>query len=308
MKYGNRNIKHNDMIIGCLYALGCETLYGLSYMFTKQATEMASEFMLLSWRFIISVLIMKVLIICGIMKIDIRKKNIKPIMMVALFSPCMYFIAETVGISHTTSSESGVFLACIPVASMIASTLILKKKPSKLQMTGILITLAGVVITVFSVDISSSMSKIGYISLFVAVVSYALYCTFVEKASDFDGAEITYIMLVSGAILFTILAVTETVLNGNVSQFITLPFREKSFLMAILYQGIGCSVAAFFLSNEAISKIGVNRTSSFIGVATVVSILAGAVFLKEKFTAYQFIGAIIIISGVYISNFKYRTD
>lgn len=45
------NIKQNSIITGCLCALGCEILYGWSYMFTKQATELASPFALLGWRF-----------------------------------------------------------------------------------------------------------------------------------------------------------------------------------------------------------------------------------------------------------------
>lgn len=73
-------------------------------------------------------------------------------------------------------------------------------------------------------------------------------------------------------------------------------------MIAILYQGIGCSVIAFFLSNIAISKIGVNRTASFIGISTVVSIVAGALILKENFSVYQLIGAIVIIMGVYVAN------
>ena len=83
-----------------------------------------------------------------------------------------------------------------------------------------------------------------------------------------------------------------------------MPFRESTFLIAVLYQGIGCSVAAFFLSNVAIAKIGVNRTSSFIGVSTVVSVIAGAVILKETFSLNQIIGAVVIIIGVYTANIK----
>lgn len=59
---------------------------------------------------------------------------------------------------------------------------------------------------------------------------------------------------------------------------------------------------AFFLSNVAIAKIGVNGTSSFIGVSTVVSIIAGALVLKEQFTVFQIIGAVVIIIGVYTAN------
>ena len=292
----------DKIIIGSSCAIGCEVLYGLSYIFTKQATANASSLALLGWRFLIAILVMSLLVGVGILKINLKGKNIKPLLLVALFSPVIYFIGETVGINHTTASESGVFLACIPVASLIASTVLLKKKPSRLQVIGILITLVGVVLTVVAVGATSSLSVIGYVFLLIAVVSYALYCVFVEKATDYTGVEVTYMMLVAGMIVFVILAIIEAVRNGNVGMLVKLPFYNHSFLIAILYQGIGCSVCAFFLSNVAISKIGVNRASSFIGVATVVSIVAGALLLKEPFSVYQIIGAVIIIIGVYTAN------
>lgn len=58
----------------------------------------------------------------------------------------------------------------------------------------------------------------------------------------------------------------------------------------------------FFLANMAIAKIGVNRTSSFIGVATVVSMIAGSLLLHESFTMWQIAGAVIILVGVYTAN------
>ena len=81
-----------------------------------------------------------------------------------------------------------------------------------------------------------------------------------------------------------------------------------NFAIAIIFQGIGCSVIAFFLFNVAISKIGVNRASSFIGVSTVVSIISGTISLNENFTIYQIIGAFVILSGVYIANTNKADD
>ncbi|MGN0313007.1 MAG: DMT family transporter [Lachnospiraceae bacterium] len=294
--------KQNNLITGCLCALGCETIFGLSYMFTKNATESVSAFALLGWRFFVAMVVMSLCVLVGFIKINLRGKDIKPLLLVALFSPCIYFIGETVGISHTTSSESGVFLACIPVVSILASALILKKEPSKMQILGILITLAGVTATVFAVGVTSSLSPVGYTFLLVAVISYALYSVFVEKAADYTGAEVTYIMLVAGAVVFVLLAVIEAAVKGNVGELLMLPVKDRAFLTAILYQGIGCSIVAFFLSNVAIAKIGVNRTSSFIGVSTVVSIIAGALLLKETFSIYQIVGALVIIAGVYTAN------
>ena len=296
--------KNNDTAIGCLCALGCEVLFGLSYAFTKNATDIASAFSLLGWRFLIAFATMAILVATRVVKVNLRGKALRPLLLVALFSPCLYFIGETVGISHTTASESGVFLAGIPIASLIASTLLLKKKPTKLQATGILVTLVGVLATVFAVGSSSSLSPVGYGFLLLAVVAYALYTVSVDRAKDFSGVEITFVMLAAGAAVFIALALAEGTANGTLQELVTLPFRSPAFAIAALYQGIGCSVAAFFLSNVAIAKIGVNRAVSFIGVATAVSIATGTLLLGEPFTFWQAIDAVVIVAGVCIANAK----
>ncbi len=295
-------MKRNNLIIGILCALGCEVLFGASFIFTKQATDVASELALLGWRFLVAFVIMSLCVLLRIIKVDIKGKKLRPLLIVALFSPVLYFIGETAGISNTTASESGVFLACIPVASLIASTVFLHKKPSRLQITGILITLIGVSITVLAVGVSSSLSVIGYTFLLAAVISYALYAVFVDKAAGYSAVEITYIMVAAGAVVFVILAIGEALIGGGVAKLVSLPLKETNFLIAILYQGIGCSILAFFLSNAAIARIGVNRTASFIGVSTVVSIITGTAVLNETFTVWQVAGAVVIIAGVYIAN------
>lgn len=296
--------EYKDSMIGCAATLACEFIFGLSYIFTKQAIDSASTLTLLGWRFLVAVLIMLLCSCLGFVKIRLKGKKIRPLVTVALFSPVIYYVCETIGISYTTTSESGAFLACIPVASLIASTLILKEKPRKIQVSGILVTLAGVLITVFAVGSKASFSVMGYIMLAAAVVSYSLYSVFVEKAEGYTEIEITFVMLAAGAAVYVTLALAEAIIKGNLAYVAMLPFTDMSFLSAILYQGIGCSILAFFLSNVAISRIGVNRTSSFIGVSTVVSIAAGIIVLKEAFSGAQVIGALVILAGVYIANSK----
>ena len=59
---------------------------------------------------------------------------------------------------------------------------------------------------------------------------------------------------------------------------------------------------AFLLYNLAIAYIGTNRSASFVGISTVVSILAGVVFLKERFSVLQAAGTFFVIGGVYLAN------
>lgn len=295
-------MKDNRILTGSLCALGCEVLYGLSYLFTKQTAETASPLALLGWRFVVALAAMSLCVALGFIPVRLKSRRLGPLLRVALFCPCLYFIGETVGIRETTVTESGVFLACVPALSLLASTVILKKKPTKRQIIGILVTFLGVMTTVVAVGLSSSLSPVGYAALMLAVVAYALYSVFVDLAADYTGAEITYVMLCSGAAFYGLLALGEAAAHGALSELLTLPARSGTFLAAVLYQGIGCSVAAFFLSNAAIAKIGVNKTSSFIGVSTIVSILAGALALGEPLSVGQIVGAAVIVAGVYTAN------
>ena len=130
-------------------------------------------------------------------------------------------------------------------------------------------------------------------------VLYGLSYLFTKRTAD---AEITYAMLLSGAAFYGLLALGEAAAHGTLTALLTLPVKNGAFRTAVFYQGVGCSVAAFFLSNAAIAKIGVNKTSSFIGVSTIVSILAGALALGEPLHIGQIVGAAVIVAGVYTAN------
>ena len=76
--------KHSDSatartFIGCICALICEFIYGLSYIFTKQATGSASELALMGWRFLIGALVMTLLILSGIIKVNFKGKSVAPL-------------------------------------------------------------------------------------------------------------------------------------------------------------------------------------------------------------------------------------
>ncbi len=294
--------KLNDILIGILCALGCEILYGMSFAFSKSATAVASPWALLGWRFLTAAVVMSLCAAAGIVRVRLRGRPIRLLVVMALFFPVIYFIGETFGISLTTASESGAIIACAPAACMAASTLILHKKPARVQVIGMLVSFAGVLVTVFAVGASSSLSVPGYLLLLMGLVSYALYTVRVEKAADYTSFEITFVMLIVAMAVFVPVAVGEALAAGTLPRLISLPLAEPAFLRAVLYQSVGCSILAFFLLDAAISRIGVNRMASFAGLTSVVSILSGAVALHEPFTLAQGIGAAVTIAGVYIAN------
>lgn len=297
-----KSLDKNKVRVGVLSALSCEILFGLSYLFTKSAGSQASALALLGWRFLVAFIFMLILLAFKVIKVNFHNKEMKHLVFVALFSPVLYFIGETFGINWTTASETGAFLASIPIATLIAANLILHHVPTKHQVIGITTTVLGVLISVFAVGVTASFSLPGYGMLLLAVIAYALYAVYVEKAGHFNGTEITFFMIATGFTVFGVLAVCEAMMHQQVSELFMLPFKNLAFSTAVFYQGIGCSVLAFFLSNKAIETIGVTKSASFIGVSTAVSIISGILFLGESFSLFQFLGVALIMIGVYISN------
>ena len=291
-------------LYGCLCALGCETLFGISYLFTKHITNDVTVLELLSWRFFFGAVIFSFLIIFRVFPVYINKEKLKLFFPFVLFSPLIYFYCEGVGIKATTASESGAFLACIPVAALVASSVVLKKKPFKVQVIGVCITVVGVMICVWAKGMEASFSPFGYCMLTLTVVGCGLYSAYSEKASGLTAVEKTYGMAVMGFVVFTLCAVGEGAAHGTLCRFFALPFSDSGFLIAALFLGVGCSVLGFILYNAAIGNIGATRTNTFVGVSTIVSIVAGVIVLHESFTAMQAAGTVLILCGVYLANIK----
>ena len=94
-------------------------------------------------------------------------------------------------------------------------------------------------------------------------------------------------------------------LNGGadaVMALLRLPFADGGFLVPLLWLAFCSSICGFFLANVALAKAGVNRTASFIGVATAGAIVVGAILLGESFTVAQTVAAAVIVFGVWIAN------
>jgi len=296
------SMKQEKKLTGILCAIACQVLFGFSFLFTKKITMSISPMVLLSWRFIAAFILFNICAITGIVRLDFRNKPLMPLFWIAIFQPILYFIGETFGIKLTSASESGSIVACIPIAVLMFSALLLKEPPTKAQISGVSIAAAGILVIVLTKGMEATFNPLGYIMLGLAIVSHSLFSVFSQKATQFTSAEKTYVMVTFGAIAFTSAAFIENIRNGTLDYYISLPFTNLYFLTAVLYLGIGCSAAAFFLYNTAIACIGTNKTASFIGISTVVTVIAGIILLKEEFSVIQRIGTLLVITGVYLAN------
>lgn len=285
-----------------IIAVCSEIIFGLSFIFIKMCVDTISVFTLLSWRSITAFVTMTACALLGVVKINLKGKNLRSLFLLSLFQPVLYFIMETLGVRFTNASESGTLLACIPIITMFFSVIFLKDKPTRQQVFFMLLSVTGAVMIGTMNGFSASSNVIGYLFLLTAMASESAYAITSQKIKDFNSAEKTYAMITSGTVVFTSCALIEHGIKGTLTEYLTLPFTDSGFLTCILYLGIGCSVIAFFCANYAISVIGATRRAVFAGLATITAIVGGVFYLGEPFSLLQGVATVLILVGAYGVN------
>ena len=219
---------------------------------------------------------------------------------VALFQPVLYFVLETYGLNRTTSAEAGMMIALIPIFTTVFGSLILRERPAKIQIFFIGLSVFGILfIQLFKMDETVSIEWLGFVLLLGAIFSAALYNIASRNASKtLRPHEITYFMMLLGAVIFNIFYIFELSFNNGLATYFT-NLGQIDLLLPIMYLGIIASIGGFFLVNFALGKLEAHVISVYSNLATVVAVIAGAVFLSEAILWYHYVGAGLILIGVY---------
>ncbi|MBO5665876.1 MAG: DMT family transporter [Firmicutes bacterium] len=290
--------KKEDMAL--LAAIVAQVIFGFSFMFTKIALEVADPLLLIAVRFCAAFLVMNILVWTGKLSLRLKGKNIRLLIMLGIFQPVVYFLGETYGIKYSSSSFSGVMIALIPILTMILGMVFLKEKATGVQVVFAALSVGGVILASVGNN-SGSFSWIGFVMLMLAVATGAAYTLLGRKISqEFTPTERCYVTFALGCVVFTAMALITSL--GDFRTKVLVPLTTPSFWVSIAFLAICSSVMAYMLLNYALTYISAGQTSIMANVTTVISILAGVVFLHEPFTPRQMVASVIILVGVYGVN------
>ena len=70
----------------------------------------------------------------------------------------------------------------------------------------------------------------------------------------------------------------------------------------LIYLGLICSMAAYFVWGITVKRIGAVRASNYIYWSPVVSIIAAAIWFGEHPTLIAYLGCALIMAGVIIAE------
>ena len=79
---------------------------------------------------------------------------------------------------------------------------------------------------------------------------------------------------------------------------------NKAFFLILFYVVIFPAIAAYYCWQKGIEIIGPNRSTMFIQLMPLFSAVLAIIIFGEKFEFHHLVGAIFILTGIYLSNRK----
>ena len=295
--------------LSLVFALLAAVIFGMSFMFSKLALEVAKPTVLLAFRFITAFVAMSLVIgvnaLVGkrrgrpVFAFSLKGKPIGSLVLLGLIQPVLYFFCENYGILYTSSAVAGTIIAVVPIACILMDVLVLHEKVTRRQVVCAVLCIIGVAFIYMGGE--TRISVLGLVFLLMTVGCDAVYYTLSHKAAErFTPFEVTYVMFTVGMVFFIPSALIQGA--GHMAETFLPAMQSGSFWGAVIYLGLGSSVVAYFLLNFANAHLTVSETSLFSNVTTVVSVLAGVVLLREPFGIWQIIGVVVILVCVYAAN------
>ena len=215
---------------------------------------------------------------------------------ISTFNSVVYF-----ALNYTQVINAVLMLAAIPAATIILSSLMKIEKTNIFQIFGLLLSIIGIGSIISNGDIqkiiSLSFNK-GDLWMLVCVITWSLYSTLLKK-HKFKVSQFSLIQLmVSAGILFLIPQFFYEKSIGLELNF------NKAFFLILFYVVIFPAIAAYYCWQKGIEIIGPNRSTMFIQLMPLFSAVMAIIIFNEKFELYHFVGAIFILTGIYLSNKK----
>ena len=155
------------------------------------------------------------------------------------------------------------------------------------------------IITRLDLDILLTLNfNKGDIYMLIAIISWGIYSAFLKKKT----INISLLSLVQVVCTFGLIILLPAFLF-ELAQGKTIEVNSNLFYI-LLYIAIFPSIGSYYCWAGAVSIIGANRAGIFLSLIPLFSTIFAMIFFNEKFLFFHFIGSVLIILGLFLSNKK----
>lgn len=232
----------------------------------------------------------------------LKFKNWKEEVTFALAGLCgvtLYFLLENIALTYTLASNVGIIISIAPIFTAICAHFFLYgEKLHKRFFVGFVIAIIGIGFVSLNGSYVLKLNPIGDILAILAALVWAFYSILMKKISilGYNTIKCTRRVFFYG-LIFMLFALPFFEYNLTINKFTSI-----TNILNIVYLGVGASAACFVTWNWVIGVLGAIKSSVYIYMVPVITIIFSAIILKEDITPIAILGSAFALIGLYISE------
>ena len=218
----------------------------------------------------------------------------------------LYFLLANTALDMTQSSNVALLTCTSPIFIVLISWIFLKnsEKTNRYFWHGSILALAGIALVVFNGATALQINPVGDGLSLLAALSWAVYTIFVRRMSErYSALFITRKVFFYG-VLTVIPLFLITPLNYEPEYSLLETLSKPVVWSNLLYLGIISSLMCFFLWSVVVKNMGTVNAANYLYASPAVTMLAGVFVLNERITLVAIIGALFILSGVALTEWR----
>lgn len=283
---------------GHLLALFTIAIWGVTYIFTKILLNDFTPTEILVIRFAISIGTL-FLLSPKILKLRNKRENLT-YAAAGLTGVCLYYLLENIALNHTMVSNVGVILAVAPCFTALVNQMFSREKEPlhRSFIIGFLIAIVGIVLISFNGATEFHLSPVGDILAILAAFSWGCYSVLSKKIAGYGYHPIKStrrILLYGTAFILVCTAVT-----GFAPDWTAL--KDPHILINFLFLGVLAGGVCFVTWNMSVKRIGAIKTSVYIYLNPVITVVSSILILHERLTWMSGLGTVLTLVGLLISE------
>ncbi len=274
-------------------------LWGMSFVWTAVLLEFYPPVTIIFLRLAISTLFMFFILrlIKGFQ--TIRKQDYALFLLSALFNPFFYFIGENYGVKLTTPTVSAVLIATIPLFAPVAAWIYLREKISLLNIAGLVISFAGIMVMLMNNNLQFESSPLGVASLMFAVFSAVAYSISLKKLS----ARYAPFFIIAVQNLLGMIYFLPLFLFFEFRDFLSVT-PDTNAILSLFALALLCSSLAFVFFTIAMREVGVARANVFTNLIPVFTGIFSYFVIGEQIGKQKVLGIMIVVAGLFLAQLR----
>lgn len=275
------------------------TSWAISFLFTKVSLLELSPLAFASFRTLLSAPLFAVVLALKEKHLRFRREHVLLFVFLGISGNFLNNILWTLGVKLTTVANASILWTTAPIYVGIFSLLLGWEKLRARLIFGISICFIGVYIVIgkgFGMDFDARY-VVGDIIILLASMSWAVFTIlsgFLVKA--YSILRITALAAMSGFFFMLPVAWWES------TQLTLSEVSIKSWL-CLGFVALCSNVLGQLFWMIGIGKIGPVKTACYMFLVPLIATFSGVIFLKESLSLFQFMGASLILMGVYLARF-----